>query len=82
MRTFVALCFAGLVLMTAGASQAGGGPTLSLSASAFRVLYNHPVTLTGRLSNHKADTFLVTQNSSPTLNATVHWGNSSTKATI
>ena len=42
------------VLATAGASQAGGGLTLSLSASTLKVLYTHPVTFTGRLSSHQA----------------------------
>ena len=54
MRTFVALIGIATVLATAGASQAGGGLTLSLSASTLKVLYTHPVTFTGRLSSHQA----------------------------
>jgi hypothetical protein len=54
MRTFVALLSAGVLLAAAGASQAGGGPRLSLSVSTLKVLYHHPVTLSGRLSSHQA----------------------------
>jgi hypothetical protein len=53
-RLLCGVASAALMFGIAGASQAGGGPTLSLSASTLRVLYTNPVTLTGRLSSHQA----------------------------
>ena len=49
MRTLVALLGAAVLATAAGSAQASG-PGISLSVSAFKVLYGHHITLTGRIS--------------------------------
>jgi hypothetical protein len=53
-RKLVALLAAVSVVLTAASAQAAGRPSLTLSLSTFRVLYGHPVTLSGRLSDGRA----------------------------
>lgn len=51
MRTFLAVPALVAVISTAATALAAGQPTLTLSAATTRVLYGHPVTLSGRLKN-------------------------------
>src|SRR5438270_13078014 len=53
MRT-IAAALATALLTAVGAAQAGGVPSVSLNASAFKVFYGHKVTLAGRISTGQA----------------------------
>jgi hypothetical protein len=54
MRPLVAPVVAVALLASAGASLAAPAPAVTLSVSTFRVLYAHPVTLSGRISTGQA----------------------------
>jgi hypothetical protein len=59
MRSLVAPVVAVALLASAGASLAAPGPAVTLSVSTFRVLYGHPVTLSGRISTGQAGRHVV-----------------------
>ena len=54
MRTFIVLVFALALTSQVAAAQAAGGRSTSFRVSSLRVLYGHPVTITGRVVSHAA----------------------------